>query len=392
MPEDFNYLPVNWIDGMKISRKHFEQTGLYMEELVRTSSATGLTDNNFGILPGDKSLDLAVFCDLNQQISIELKTCHAITPNGCRVKLNPEDGIKISTNYKEIVASYGLQPSQAQQLFILLTINPFERLPAGEPDMEENPPRHPYTKPTVHLNLLPADQLNISRLTGGLVIGKINYLNGELQVAPDFIPACVAVNSLPELSDWHKKFRLMLESWESSCLKVVQKINSKTQTQQPNVLANNIQKISEKMLEQLVKQKTAYRWTLDKSAPIYLCVSLLENIQYVHSVLQCYAEKDREELLNYFAEWTDTQAGMLENQTLRCLQLSYNHYDTGSVLNEIYISYQSYLQIFQKLAQLEFIGKKKGQGIFVIEQEVKEIKPAQQTPAQKPNSRWSPLT
>jgi sulfur relay (sulfurtransferase) DsrC/TusE family protein len=173
---------------------------------------------------------------------------------------------------------------------------------------------------------------------------------------------------------------------------VVQKINSKTQTQQPNVMANNIQKISEKMLEQLVRQKTGYQWTLEKSAPIYLCISLLENIQYVHTVLQCYAEKDREEMLNYFAEWTDTQAGMLENQTLHCLQLSYNHYDISSGLNEIYRSYQTYLQIFQKLAQLEFIGKKKGQGIFVIEQEVRETKPVTQTPTQKPNNRWSPLT
>jgi hypothetical protein len=61
------------------------------------------------------------------------------------------------------------------------------------------------------------------------------------------------------------------------------------------------------------------------------------------------------------------------------------------MLNEIYKSYQAYIQIFQKLAQLEFIGKKKGQSVFVIEQEVKENKQATVPPA-KPNSRWSPLT
>jgi hypothetical protein len=123
-----------------------------------------------------------------------------------------------------------------------------------------------------------------------------------------------------------------------------------------------------------------------------LCIALLENIQYIYTLLQCYPEKDREEMLNYFAEWTETPAGTLENQTLRVLQLNYNHYDTGSLFNEIYRSCMAYIQIFQKLAQLEFIGKKKGQGIFVIEQEVKETKTAAQTPVQKPNSRWSPLT
>ena len=194
------------------------------------------------------------------------------------------------------------------------------------------------------------------------------------------------------LTGWFSKFRQLLDTWELSCLKVVQKINSKTQSQQPNVLANNIQKISEKMLEQLVKQKTGYQWTLGKSAPIYLCVALLENIQFVHTMLQCFAEKDREEMLNYFAEWTETAAGTLENQTLRVLQLTYNHYDSGLLLHEIYGCYLAYVSIFQKLAQLEFIGKKKGQGIFVIEQELKETKTAPQTPAQKPNNRWSPLT
>jgi hypothetical protein len=392
MPGDKKHLPVNWIDGMKISRKHFEQTGLYTEELSRVVSALHLTDYNFGILPAERSLDMTVFCDSNQLIHIELKSCNAITPNGSRIQIGSDDIHKLSVNYKEIATRYNLQLSQTQHLFILLSINPFERLPAGTPVMEENPPRHPYTKPEIKLDLLPGDQVNTAQLSGSLIIGRVTFQNGELQFSVDFIPPCSSMNSLPVLTDWYSKFRQALDSWEISCLKVVQKINSKTQSQQSNVLANNIQKISEKMLEQLVKQKIGYQWALVKSPPIYLCISLLENIQYIYTLLQCYPEKDREEMLNYFAEWTETPAGTLENQTLRVLQLNYNHYDTGSLLNEIYRSCTAYIQIFQKLAQLEFIGKKKGQGIFVIEQEVKETKTATQTPAQKPNSRWSPLT
>jgi hypothetical protein len=392
MTGDNKHLPVNWIDGMKISRKHFEQTGLYTEALFRDIAALSLTDYNFGILPVEQALDLSASCDSNQLIHIELKSCNAITLSGTRIQISLGDIGKLGVNSKEIASRYNLQLSQPQQLNILLTVNPFERLPAGNPVMEESPPRHPFTKPAVRLNLLPAEQLNTDHLSDGLVIGRINYQNGDLQINTDFIPPCTSVNSLPVLEDWYTKFRQALDSWELSCLKVVQKINTKTQSQQPNVLANNIQKISEKMLEQLVKQKIGYRWTLQKSAPVYLCVSLLENIQYVHTVLQCFAEKDREEMLNYFAEWTETPAGTLENHTLRVLQLNYNHYEVGSLLSEIYRSYQAYVQIFQKLAQLEFIGKKKGQGIFVIEQEVKENKPAPVPPVAKPNSRWSPLT
>jgi hypothetical protein len=97
-------------------------------------------------------------------------------------------------------------------------------------------------------------------------------------------------------------------------------------------------------------------------------------------------------MLNYFAEWTDVQAGVIENQTNRALQLQYNHYDLQFVLGEINQVYTTFIQIFQKLSLLDFIGKKKGQNIFVIEQQVKETKPAAPPPNEKPNSRWSPLS
>jgi hypothetical protein len=391
MTGDLQHLPVNWIDGMKISKKHFEETGKYIEEQLRDTSSLPLTDYNFGILPGERSLDVNIFCDFNQQINVELNSCKAVTPNGSRIRVIPQEAIRTSTNFKDITARFGLQVSQAQSIFIVLSIDLFQRIPAGEPVMEENPPRHPYTKPELRLDLLPAEALNTAEIRGSLVIGKITYLNGELLVQKDFIPSCTAMNSLPLLIDWHSRFRTALESWEQYCIKIMQKMNSKTQSQQPNALANSIHELSKKMLEQLVKQKIHFQWILGKSAPIYLCVSLLENLQYLHTIQQCYPEKEREEMLNYFAEWTESPAGAIGNQTLRVLQISYNHYDTDAVLSEIYNLYQSYIQIFQKLSQLEFIGKRKGQGIFVIEQEVKETKTGS-PPVQKPNSRWSPLT
>ena len=252
MPGDNKHLPVNWIDGMKISRKHFEQTGFYTEERGRDIAALGLTDYNFGILPVEASLDLSVFFDSAQSINIELKSCNAVTPNGSRIQIGSGDGCKLSINFKEMAARYHLQLSQTQQLFILLSVNPFRRMPAGVPVMEENPPRHPFTKPEIQLNVLPAEQLNTIQLTDSIIIGNIVYQNGELQLNNEFIPPSASVNSLPILGEWFSKFRQSLDNWELACLKVVQKINSKTQSQQPNLLANNIQKISEKMLEQLV--------------------------------------------------------------------------------------------------------------------------------------------
>ena len=389
MPVEMNYLPVNWIDGMKISRKHFEETGWYTEALAKDISTLNLTDFNFGIQPSDNPLDLLISCDFSHQISIELKACKAITPDGSRIRIRAAESLSLRTNFKDVAVRYNLRSDQPQQLLVLLSINPFQRLPTGEPLLNENPPRHPYTSPAYSLDLLPAEVLNPSQLSASIVIGKIIWQNGELQVPPDYIPACTSMKSLPRLTDWFDRFREALENWEQYCIKIIQKINAKAQAQPSNALANNILKISEKMFEQLVKQKIHFQWIESKSPPAACCLSLLENLQYVHALQQCYPEKDREEMINYFAEWTDTAPGALEKQTLKVLQLTYQHADAGAALNEIYLSYQSYLRIFLKLSQLDFIGKKKGQHIFVIEQ---EVKPVNSQPAPKTNNRWSPLT
>jgi hypothetical protein len=393
MLTDLLHLPVNWIDGMKISRKHFEQTEQFVHEQLRDLAAQQLTDYNFGILPAERSLDLTVFCDFSQQINVELNSCKAVTPNGSRIQISASDAVKANTTLKEMAGKFGLQASQLQNIYIVLSVNPFKRVPTGEPLMDENPPRYPFTGPELKLDIIPAEQINTSQLVTSLVVGKISNQNGELIFQKEYIPSCAAVNSLPSLAEWHVKFRQLLESWEKYCLMIVQKINSKTQSQQPNVLASSIQSISTKIFEQLVGQKLHYQWIISKSAPIYMFTALLRNIQYVHAILQCYPEKDKEEMLNYFAEWTDAQAGNLENQTLRVLQTQYNHYDVVSVFQDIYQAYTAYIQIFQKLSQLDFIGKKKGQNIFVIEQQVKENRPVTPPPPnEKPNNRWSPLS
>jgi hypothetical protein len=387
MLSDMIHLPVNWVDGMKISRAHFEQTEDYFNEQLRDGRAQTLTEHTFGILPSERSLDLAVFCDYNQQISIELNACKALTPNGTRIQVLGKEVPNINVNFKEIATRYGLQTSQSQLLSIIIMIDPFQRVPFGEALINENPPRHPNTRPGTRLELVPAEFINTIQPANSLVIGKILYQNGELLFLKDFIPACTSVNSLPAMLDWYIRFRQMLENWEQSCIKIIQKINPKVQAQQPNALAENIRLLSEKMLAQLVLQKMHFQWIIPKSAPVHLCVALLQHIQFINAILKCYPEKDREELLNYFAEWTDTQAGAMDNQTQQVLQLQYNHYDPVAALNEIGQLYEAYIRLFQRLSQLEFIGKRKGQNIFVIEQEVK-----QPNNAEKPSNRWSPLS
>ena len=121
MVGDLSHLPVNWIDGMKISRKHFEETENFVQDQIRDGIAQHLTDYNFGILPAENSLDLSVSCDFSQQINIELKACKAITPNGSRIQILPEDAIRENTNFKTVANRFGLQLTQPQNIYIILS-------------------------------------------------------------------------------------------------------------------------------------------------------------------------------------------------------------------------------------------------------------------------------
>ncbi len=384
MKNKLSHLAVNWIDGMKISRQHFDETQHHVEESILDSNALQLSDYQFGILPTTHSLDFKVFCNTQQQqVKIELQACNAVTPNGARIYLVPENKHDTQIDLKESLSSSGPQT----ELYIIVSVDPFKRTPVGEPRVNENPPRTPFTQPEILLNVVPSEQIQTDTLTNHLVIGIIDYSNGELTRRKEYLPPCTAVNSLPAMLEWYDKFQHYLENLEQNCYKIIQKVNMKSKQQ--NALALNVQKLSENMLTQLVTQKTYYRWIVVKSAPIHLCELLLRNIEYIYAILQCYAEKDKEELLNYFGEWINLPAGALEQQTIEAQQITYDHYNIERVFSDIDKIYIIYSQIFEKLAQLDFIGKRKGQGVFVMEEQVKENKPA--SGPDKKAGRWSPL-
>lgn len=388
---DLNFLPVNWIDGMKISRLHFDQNGQYLEEQLRDISARRLKIYDFGLLPAKNSFEINVTLSANQQINIELNACKAVTPNGCRIQLLPGNPLTLNTTFKEVMQKFNLQASELQMLYIVLTVNIFERIPIGEPLENENPPRHPFTQPHISLNLMPAEQINTGHLGSGLVLGKITNQNGELIYHKDYIPPCTSIASLPALDQWYRHFKQQFDNWEQYCIKIIQKINSKAQQQQPTVLSTAILELSKNMLKYLSAQKLYNQWVISQEAPVHLFVFLLNPIQYLYTLLVCYTEREREELLNYFAEWAEMQAGSIEKSFIQSLQLQYNHYDLQQVFTEADQVSKLYILIFQKLSMLEFIGKKKGQNIFVIEQELNEAKP-QNPPQEKSNTRWSPLS
>ncbi|GAB3318819.1 hypothetical protein GCM10027299_10820 [Larkinella ripae] len=380
---ELTYLPVNWIDGMKIARRHFTEWENFMHDQLRDTHALGLSKFRYGILPADNALDLQIQCDFNQQIRVQVRSCRAISPHGGRIDYhNATDALTCTTSFARLAETYGLQTGKPQTFDVVLTVDPFNRVPTGEPLLTETPPRHPHTRPNYQLTVVPSAQIRPGELSYQLVIGRVRYSNGEVQQDVDYLPACTAVQSLPRLQQWHQQFGKHLESLETNTFKILQKSKERDPK---NTLQSGILLMAERLAFVLADISTRFSWIIPHEPPIQLAELLMRPVQVGRVVMNMLSGREREEFVSYISEWADLTPGALEAQINATLQLPYEHTELGTLLTELDTFYRTLTNVFYKLAQLDFVGKRKGQNVFIIEHEVKE------TPPEKPRSRWSPL-
>ena len=89
MFQEIKYLPVHWIDGMKINEDHFKQMELSIADQARDAAGVSLNNFNYGLVSAasenDKSLDVKIQVDQTKLISADLLKCRAITRSGARI-------------------------------------------------------------------------------------------------------------------------------------------------------------------------------------------------------------------------------------------------------------------------------------------------------------------
>ena len=129
-----------------------------------------------------------------------------------------------------------------------------------------------------------------------------------------------------------------------------------------------------------------YKWVIPQQPPIGMIEFLLRLVQNIKTVIDCLTDKEREEMLAYLAEWSELTPGVIENKLNSSINLQYNHLEIAQTLTAVDSFYKIVAGLLAKLSQLEFIGKRKGQGVFIDERRV-------ESPVvdDKPKSRWSPL-
>jgi len=361
---------VNWVDGMKISKDHLVQTEDYFVDMIRDSVNMRLNSYNYGLLPpyrGDKlSNDFEIMERITNHVEIELRQCNAITVGGCRININPNDEsgyLKMDYLFSE---EENLPNPTGEKRYwdVILVVRPFERVPVGIPDPEETPPRHPDSDKAYSLSIKPTGVTNAEEFgMHHLIIGRIVKSGDRYEVDRNYIPPCTTMQSHPDLKKYYERFGKYLNDIEIASQRIIQKILERENSIE---IASNTQAICEHILLYIAPVYFRYRNMGRNYNPIEI-VDVFSSFAHACFVsLNLISKKKREEMLQYYYEWSDVTPGNFTELLSEMLEITYDHQNIRVIMDRI----DSFLSVFSslwiKLSTLEYIGQHK-ENIVVAE-------------------------
>jgi hypothetical protein len=398
MLPDLTHYPVNWVDGMKISRRHFTETDQATADHLRDATALLLRTDFYGLLPAPNELgspaafELLLNVDAQNEVQARLTQCRAVTAGGARIEIMPTSApLTLRTSLARLLTAYSLTATEGLRFSVVVLVNPFERVPAGTPAPDETPPRHPYTRPSYSLNLVPSSQ--VGSATFALVVGELLYAEGALRPVAQFIPPSMALASHPALLQALHQLDFQLTELETDAFKIIHKVKMRPDKRSP--LADLVRELAERTVLALAQQLTTLRLLAAAQPPSYLLDALLRVAKPIKTSLDMLTEAEREELLKYFEQWSDTPPAALLGALQGAVTLTYDHHRVHEHLQQQQQLWQLLGLVFRQLSQLEYIGKnREGWQTFINENPVANhpiIAPVPEPRAGGGGLRWNPF-
>lgn len=371
MIQPIKHFAVNWVDGMKISQKHFAAQEDYFLDAVRDAASFGINEYNYGLLPAQESITGHAIFDIynsaTNDVQLVIRQCHAVTAAGYRIAVND-----LSVNVSALSSFSNTQLSAAgeEHFYILISVNPFDRVASGEFDPEETPPRHTSSMPKYHVELVPAASVNNERSGGNYIVaGRVIFKGGLVNADLNFIPPCTSIHSHPVLLNYYNEFAGKIAGIQQFVMRIIQKNSYKNQN---SVLAESVKSLCSIMLQQFAQSYFYYRNRVHREAPVHLINVFAQLAHAVYNAIEIIPSKEKEEMLNYCYEWSDVSPHMLLNHLSAVVEINYNHYKTGEYMQAVRLMLQNLYNITEKLSGLEYIGQHK-ENIVVKEQAVTQV-------------------
>ena len=179
----------------------------------------------------------------------------------------------------------------------------------------------------------------------------------------DYIPPCARVDAHPVLLDWYQKFGHLMSEIEHYVILIIQKIKAKSQD---TPLAEDVYYVSERMSFFLAHHMAEYKLTSSERSPVYMFTEFVSFAHVIKTAISLVTGKRKEDLMNYFNEWANLTPGDFDKTLDELIRLKYDHTNIHLAIEKTNAFFQVISNLFSKLSQLGFIGRKKG-GVFVDE-------------------------
>ena len=242
MIQSIKNFAVNWSGGMKLNDKHLIIHDKFILDSIRDSNTFHCNNFNYGLLPIALAKNVEetifdVYSSPTKDVQLVIKHCSALTAAGYRIDLSDH-----KTNVKSLMKSTEQNEENINEsYYILVSTNPFDRMPFGDIDSEEMPPRHPFSEAKYNIELIPASTLRSNSTAGNyIIIGKVNIKGSSVEADQSFIPPCTSIQSHPALIASYNSFAKSVGSLQQHALTIIQKT---TAANQNSVLANNVKSL-----------------------------------------------------------------------------------------------------------------------------------------------------
>lgn len=375
------YLPVNWVDGMKISKNNFINTENALSDKLYLSASINLNAINYGLLPiepgEDSSINISADLDDQQVLNIRLMRCNAVTRGGILIDIDTFKENSDSSEVFSVKESIDLRSLNNGEYYIILTVNPFKRVPVGSAHPNEKPPRSPYVIPDYTLSVVEKNTINIKDIGKYfLPIGIINIINGKPEIANNYVPPCTSVSSHNKLILFHNKLSEFWSKVEKDILEIIEKIHLK---RQKSTLSSSVHIVCLKLLDFISSQMLNHRWYFVHQPPINMVAMIVQFSRLLRNTIETLPYKHKEELINYFTDWCNLRPGEFESLLHETVNGNFNQEHILQTLSEISQILEVLDKLFSKLSSLDYIGKLKQTDFFVKEEQEISLKEEQNT-------------
>lgn len=373
MAENIKHFPVNWIDGMKINKNHFIDLQDNIEDLIRDARSLGVNHINYGLLPTNltRPFQYSISIDAHKELSVTIKFLKAVTPGGGRIEITDFTG-----EFSERMELHDFDFKE-NNYFLLLNIDPFQRIPSGEQNMNEVPPRFPNALPRYFLTSVLETEINQNNI-GALQfpLAKFRTSAESYEILTDFIPPCLMVNSHPALLSLFENYESFFKQLEFNAVQISQKIRFRNTTEDENIIAKMVFDACEKIKMFAAQHITKNKWVGFDMRPMEVLENNVSLARIIKNTFDSFSGDGKEILFNYFSEWTEISSGDYERLFTDTINVKFNAYDIAPCVSQVSRFIEKVEHLFNILNQLDYIGKKRDAGIFVNENILRTEKPS----------------